>query len=494
MSRALEKLIGPGWLGHGLAVLAGALGVFGFAPYSLWPLLALSGVLLLLLTEGLSARAAGWRAFFWAFGFYAVGINWVHVSIHVFGGAPLPLALLFVVALAAYMALYPGLVFAALGRWFPDVSTGRYLLAFPALWLFQEAFRGWFMTGFPWLFFGYSQLDGPLAGFAPVAGVYGVSYGVALGLGGVFLAGRTRRILPLAVPILLGLTGLALARIDWTRPEGPAFSVSLVQGNIPQEVKWNRDALLPTLTIYSDLTREHWNSDLIVWPEAAIPALKEMMQPYLDSLSEEAKSHQTSLVIGMPSGERGTRRYYNSAFVLGVGSGLYSKQHLVPFGEFVPFEGLLRGLIQFFDLPMSGFSPGQKGIVLQTKKASLNPAICYEIAYPIQVAQVDADVLLTVSNDAWFGHSIGPNQHMQIARMRALENGRYLLRSTNNGITAIVDEKGRFVARLPQFTRAVLRGEARRFSGRTPFAATLGIPVFVLAGLLLAVASWRRRG
>lgn len=482
----LNKHLGP-WSGHGLAVLAGALGVLGFAPYGFWPAVLLSGLALLGLIDGLAPRQAWLRGFFWGLGFYGVGVNWVHVSIHEFGGAPLPLALLFAAILGGYMALYTGLLGYALQRWFVDSTAVKYLLAFPSLWLAQEAFRGWFATGFPWLFWGYSQTSGPLAGIAPLLGVYGISLALALCLGSLYFAVRSHRYrYLLTLPFIAALAVIG-HRLEWTQPKGEALSIALVQGNIPQEAKWNPDNLYPTIEKYSALTREHWDVDLIVWPEAALPALRHQISDVIDSFDATTKAHGSSLLMGLPTADFKNRRYYNSVVALGAASGQYHKQHLVPFGEYVPFEALLRGLITFFDLPMSAFAAGEAGVVLKTPKATLNPAVCYEIAYPLQVAEVDADLLLTVSNDAWFGHSIGPHQHMQIAQMRALELGRPLIRSTNNGITALTDYRGEIRARLPQFQEGVLSATVQPRGGLTPFAQTGGWPVF---GLMAALFAW----
>lgn len=492
MKALLERLRAPGWLGHAVAATLGAAGVLGFAPYGIWPLLMLSGLGLLWSLSESRGRAAFARGFFWAMGFYGVGINWVHVSINVFGQAPLVLAMAFALALAAYMAFYAGLSTYWLQRYFPHSQPGKYLLAFPALWLAQEAFRGWFLTGFPWLFWGYSQTTGPLASFAPLGGVYGLTLVLALLVGAIYYVLSSHKPAALAIVAAAFIGAIVLKHVDWTTPKAAPISVGLVQGNVPQEVKWSRESLAPTVEIYSGLTRELWASDLIVWPEAALPAFKHQIPAVVDYLDGEARKHKTTLVLGLPTADLETRHYYNSVLVLGLGEGTYHKQHLVPFGEYVPFEALLRGMIAFFDLPMSAFTAGENGVVLKTAKATLNPAICYEIAYPIQLAEVDADMLLTVSNDAWFGDTIGPHQHMEIAQMRALENGRYLLRATNNGITAIVDAHGRITERLPQFKTAVLSGTAQAYQGRTPFAATAGIPVFVLMVLMFAFA-WRRR-
>ncbi|MBI2381666.1 MAG: apolipoprotein N-acyltransferase [Gammaproteobacteria bacterium] len=487
----LHQWRAPGWRGHGLALLLGLLGVFAFAPYGFWPALILSGLGLLWSTRGLTPKAAFARGFFWALGFYGFGVSWVHVSIHVFGQAPWVLAAGFVLLLAAYMALYAGLAMAALARWFPKDDAARHVLAFPVLWLAQEAFRGWFITGFPWLFFGYSQIDGPLAGLAPVLGVYGLSLGLAMVIGALYLCLSGRYAFAALAAAVLAL-GWAAGRLSWVAPKGAPVSLALVQGNVPQEVKWNPESLEPTVETYAGLSAPHWGRAIVVWPEAALPALREQLKPLLDELDKKAQASGSALVMGLPTAELNPRRYHNSVVVYGRGEGEYHKQHLVPFGEYVPLEAALRGLIGFFDLPMSAFTAGESGAALKSGGITLNPAICYEIAYPLQVAAVDADAILTVSNDAWFGDSIGPHQHLEIARMRALENGRPLIRATNNGITALVDAQGRVTARLPQFEPGVLSGEIQPTTGRTPFARFGAGLLAGLAALMLGLAWWRR--
>ena len=321
----------------------------------------------------------------------------------------------------------------------------------------------WFLTGFPWLLLGYAFLETPLSGFAPVGGVLLVSLAaaivaVALALiapllcrgpllrRGLLLSAAFRR--PAAVLLLLvllpWLIGLGLGQVPWTTAE-QARTVALVQGNVAQTVKWQPETRIPIIERYLDLTEPHWGVDLILWPEAALTVFAHEAPELLERLDERGRRSGSGLILGIPGlevrpGEEVV--FHNTTIGLGTASGRYVKRRLVPFGEYVPFENLLRGLIGFFDLPMSHAEAGdwhQPLLSIQGRPAVMS--ICYEVVYP-ELMRADADVLLTVSNDTWFGDSIGPRQHLQMARMRALENGRWLLRSTNDGITAIVDPAG----------------------------------------------------
>jgi apolipoprotein N-acyltransferase len=292
---------------------------------------------------------------------------------------------------------------------------------------------------------------------------------------------------PIALVILLWGAGWWLQGVTWVQPRGTALTVALVQANIPQSVKWDPDSFRSTLDLYRELSAPHWqHSDIVFWPEAAIPAFYSNVQDYFDSQAELAARFGHTLIAGVPS-RAPSGAAYNSAIALGNGSGFYHKQHLVPFGEYVPLEQLLRGAIQFFDLPMSDFAAGPNAQApLHAGATSFAPYICYEVVYGDLVRHARADVLLTLSNDAWFGHSIGPLQHLQMAQMRALELGRYMVRATGNGVTALIDERGRITARALQFERTVLTGSIQPFTGLTPFARYGSWPILGFCLLTLA--------
>jgi apolipoprotein N-acyltransferase len=430
----------------------------------------------------------------------------VRISLNEFGNMAAPIANLLMLLFVAVMALYYGLA-AWLIRLIEqrlriDTSVPRIgpLLLFPSLWVLLEWLRGWLFTGFPWLFAGNGQLDGPLGGLAPVLGVHGLSLAVAVSAGLLWLLltwrGRTRW-QALSGLLLLWVGAALLWLLDWTRPapnaEQRPIQVSVIQGNVEQSVKWDPDGLLPTLEIYLQLTKAHLDSDLIVWPETAIPEFFDRVEePLLKPLGVTAREAGTEVVIGLPVMEP-DGRYYNALVSLGSSEDRYFKRHLVPFGEFLPFKQQLQPLIDWFEVPMSDFSRGDATRpLLQVGVWPVGVSICYEDVFPEEVRQAlpEAAFLINVSNDAWFGDSLAPHQHLQFARLRALETGRWLVRATNTGISAIIDPRGRVRDQLPLFERAALTGTLEARVGSTPFVRfgsqlPLGIAGFMLlAGLL----------
>ena len=372
---------------------------------------------------------------------------------------------------------------------------------FAALWVGQEAFRGWFLTGFPWLYSGYSQLNGPLAGLAPLGGMWLISFTLALTAALIYNALRLVRtgrkgFIAAGALLLVGpwVAGLALKEHAWTSPAGPALSVAAIQGNIEQSMKWDPAQLNAQLALYRDMSFSSKPVDLLIWPETAVPVLKEYADDYLADMGAFASSRNSALITGVPVrqlNERGEKRFYNAITAVGQGQGTYLKQKLVPFGEYVPLQDLLRGLIAFFNLPMSDFARGPaEQTLLQAKGYSIASFICYEVVYPEFAASLAArsNILLTVSNDAWFGSSIGPLQHLQMAQMRALEAGRWMIRATNNGMTVLIDPQGQITAQLPQFEQGVLYGDVVPMQQLTPYLRWRGWPMAILCGLLLGWA------
>ncbi|WP_116367286.1 apolipoprotein N-acyltransferase [Parahaliea mediterranea] len=472
----VERL--PRWAAALASLIAGALVTLSLAPYNLWPAGILSCLLLCALLDGTSLRQALWRGWLYGLGFFGAGTSWVYVSIHVYGYAPVPLALLLTVLFCAGLALFQLIFAGCYVRWVRGLPAGV-LMGFPALWVLSEWLRSWFLTGFPWLYLGYAHIDTPLAGWAPVTGVYGLSFACALSASGLYIAWRKRRAsvwISAATALLVTWVGGALLKpVEWVAPANETpLQIAFYQPNIPQQLKWERSYLPHILGQYGEVMDPLYGKDIVIWPESAVPRYYQDMQAWFEPLARRAASGETTLISGVPwRGEQGGE-YYNSVVALGSGAGVYHKQRLVPFGEYVPLEDWLRGLIAFFDLPMSGFSAGHSDQPpLRAGPWRVAPLICYEIAYPQQaaVAARNADLLLTVSNDSWFGDSIGPLQHLQMAQMRALENGRYVLRGTNNGVSAIINPQGHITAASEQFVETVLSGEAQVMLGRTPFTS-----------------------
>lgn len=493
---ALTNPVGPA---RHLAIAfgLGALTVAGFAPFHAFPIPVLTLALLLALCE----RAPGLRRRFllgvaWGMGCFLTGVSWVYVSLHDFGAMPAPLAALATLLLCMLLALCPGLACLTAGA-ISRTTAVRALLAFPAAWTIFEWVRGWYFTGFPWIAVGYSQAPGsPLAGFAPVLGVYGVTLVTVLSGGLLYLAWRgrgTRRALAwLATLAALWVGGAALKTHEWTHPVGAPVGVSLVQGNIPQEMKWREDQVRATLDTYLRLIASA-SGRLIVLPETAFPLyLQDIPPEYLARVRAYATRAGADVLIGLPEYGTGRDEYFNSVVSFGVSpQQVYRKHHLVPFGEFVPFKALFGWFVEAVAIPLLDFSrgaPGQPPLAVAGQKIGVN--ICYEDLFGEEIIRQlpQATMLVNVSNVAWFGDSLAPAQHLQISQMRAIETGRPMLRATNTGMTAVIDPRGNVVAVAKPFTEAVVHAEVQGYAGATPFSRWGNAAVLVLCGALAAAA------
>lgn len=483
------KLFNQPYLGHLLALLAGGLITLSFAPFNLWPLSFLAPLAFWLLLKNLTSKQALIRGWFFGLGVFGSGASWVYVSIHEHSGTPAFIAVTltwaFVASLACLFALQAGL-------WQRWLSKTHALISWPALWVLMEALRSWLFTGFPWLLLGTAHLNTPFSGWAPVLGVYGLS-GISVLVGMLIFyllrpkAKHWQRGLILSLLIALPLAGIYLTDKQWTQAYGEPITLGMVQGNVAQEDKWNPAKQREIISNYLQLSHQLGEVDLLLWPETALPLTPLSAQPILDEAVKNA-GENASLITGLISLVPNKNNYYNSLVTAGEATGDYHKVKLVPFGEYLPFEQQLRGLIDFFDLPMSSFISGEEHPAsLQAAATQVAPLICYEVAYPDFTAKqaLNTHWLLTVSNDAWFGTSIGPLQHFEMARFRALETGRPMARVTNNGITAIIDHQGQVLDQLPQFVTASLKGNLQPREGATPFMLTGSLPLWIFCLLLL---------
>ena len=492
------------------APLAGsaALGAVSVAAFGDWPLFPLPLFALAALgwlwLRAPSPRAAAALGFAFGAGQFLVGVSWVYVSLHDFGGLPAPLAGFATLVFCAILALYPAAVGWAQARLAAPAparlaapAAVRLMLVIPALWAFAEWLRSWILTGFPWLALGYSQLDGPLAGLAPVAGVFGVSFLAAVVAGALLALAITRgaaRIAAIATIGAIAAGGWALRAIDWTTPHGEPVDVALLQGNIPQALKFVPGRYQATLDTYARLAGST-KARLVVLPETAIPRLLDDVDPaYLEALAAPVAARGGDVLVGVPVLDK-AGRYYNAVVSFGASpQQVYAKSHLVPFGEFVPTG--FGWLVAMMRIPLGEFArgaPDQPPLAVAGQRVAVN--ICYEDAFGEEIIRPlpAATLLVNVSNVAWFGDSLAPAQHLRIARMRALETGRYMLRATNTGVTAIVAPDGAVAGRLPSFTEGVLEGRVRGRTGATPYIAAGNAPVLLLCLAVLAAAAARAR-
>ena len=473
-----------------------------FAPFGWWPVAVLAPAALFALIRGLPPRRAAWAGAAFGVGLFACGTYWLYTSLHGFGGVPVWLTIVLQTALVAAMAAYPAALCYLANRFWLKPGITRDWLALPALWVLLEWLRGWVLSGFPWLSLGYAFSDAPLAGWAPIVGVYGVSWAAALAAVAVNVMGARQmrplgRVLAGGGLVALFLIPVGLSRHAWTRAVDGPIPVAAVQGNVSQDQKWQRNNLDATLSRYATLTTGAWGARLIVWPESALPVLANDIPDYLRRLGDDARTHDADLAIGLLTYVPATHQYFNGLLVMSrSGGGWYYKRHLVPFGEYFPVPAFIRSWMRLMSLPYDDISAGSEHQpALRAAGQTLGLTICYEDAYGSKQLAVlkDATLLINVTNDAWFGDSTASHQHLQIARMRALEAGRYMIIAANDGITAVIDGRGTVTALLPRFQQAVLRADVQPMTGLTPYARLGNVPVVLGAFVLLAVGVWRRR-
>ena len=484
--------------GDVLCLAGGFVMPFGFAPYGFAPVVPLGVALLYLCWLDASPSRALWRGWLFGAGAFGAGVSWIVHSFLIVHVA-FPVAVFLTGGLIALLAFYPALVGYLVRRFVSGSPAFTLLAAMPAAWTLMEWTRGWLFTGFPWLELGYSQIDWPLAGWFAVLGVHGVTFATAQSGGTLaFIAASAsrRRWIALALPLGLWAGGSGLSAVTWTQPAGEALRVALVQGNIPQERKWLPEMREPTLNRYLTLSRKHAKADLVVWPETALPAVYQDVEPLAGAIDRKFAATGTALLFGVPWHDAAKDRHYNSLVLLGSGHGFYHKRHLVPFGEYLPLRPVLLPVTRALGVPSPDFSRGPSTPLLSVAGRPIAATICYEIAFSAEVAEAlpEAELLVTVSNDAWFGASIGPHQHLEIARARAKETGRYLARATNTGISAMVSSQGEVIARSPQFEVDVIEADMVPMEGATPYVRTGNAPpVGMSFGCLLAAILHRNR-
>ena len=490
--------------------ILGALTVLGFAPFYIFPapIIALIG-LIILWAKTESAKTRFKLGFCFGLGLYCVGIYWIYISLHTFGGMPWWFAGFCTFCLCAFMALFPALVGLFTARF------GSLIISAPILWGLSDWIRSWIFTGFPWLTMGYSQVPhSPLAGYMPIVGVYGVSVITVFiaAIIGVFLANKPHDFKPqsqiwrrnaMAVVILTIVAGGLLKVVEWTSPIGKPISVALLQGNIAQDEKWSPEAAQATIDQYIQMIIAS-KAQLIVTPETALPVISSQLDPSIkDALSAKAKQNGGDILVGLVQVNSSVTqpdydRYYNSALSFGSAEPqYYSKNHLVPFGEFIPLKQIFGWIYRdWLNIPLSDLSRGgsqQTPMNLAGQQIAVN--ICYEDVFGEEIIRQlpAATMLVNITNDAWYGQSYAADQHLQFSQARALETGRFMLRATNTGATTAIDPHGTVLAHAPHFTKTTLNVMAQGYTGSTPYVRWGNWPFIVFCFGFLAVLFVRKR-
>lgn len=484
-----------------VAFVFGCLATTAFAPFGWYPVLPLVLLAFLHGCRVMPPRDAGRHGFWFGFGMFLAGTYWIYISVVVFGQAPAWIAVLLMLGLVLVMAFWLWLAAWLISRLAND-SPWRLVAVAPAVWIVVEWLRGWVLSGFPWLAAGYGLIDSPLAGWAPVTGVYGVSAMLVMSVAAALVAlstGGGRRWIAVGIVIAPWILGGVLKSIAWTEPTGERVVATLIQGGIPQDRKWLPEQFRPTLDFYRDATRQVAGSDIVIWPEVAIPSVTDLVEDYVTAIEGDARRAGQTVLFGIlerVTEADGQARIYNSVVAVGGESRqTYRKRHLVPFGEYFPVPDTVREWMRMLSLPHSDLSAGadEQPLIAMASGTKLATMICYEDAYAAEqlYALPDAGLLVNVSNDAWFGDSIAPHQHLQIARMRSLETGRSAIRSTNTGVSAFIQWDGAVAVSGAQFEPVIKTAILQPRRGATPYVAAGNLPV-ILVSLLIIAGFWLR--
>ncbi|MBL7004082.1 MAG: apolipoprotein N-acyltransferase [Gammaproteobacteria bacterium] len=448
-----------------------------FAPFEYWILSIISVAgLILLWQQQQSSKYLFTTGFFFGLGYFGVGISWVYFSLHDFGNAHPIVAAGITVLLILWQSLYIALLGLAYAKLLTKFSKSSALLILPVLWFSMEWLKGIVMTGFPWLSLGYSHVSSPLSPWGSWIGAYAISslsvlYSAAVAVLLTRQLKQNKWLLVLA-SVLVVLTAV-ITNIEQTSAQEKSLKITQIQGNIAQEIKWQRNKRQHILDVYWDKTNQHWDSDLIVWPETAIPGRSELIEEsVLLPMSMLATEKQTNILFGVLVSDLAKSQYYNSMLMVGENQGMYHKRHLVPFGEYMPFRNILDFLNQYISIPMSDMQSGEnQQPLMSVANVKLGVSICYEDVFSRDINQdlPEANILINTSNDAWFGDSLAPHQHLQIAQMRAIETGRPMVRSTNTGISAFINHKGAILKQTQQFQVETLTANVTGRTGQTAF-------------------------
>lgn len=484
-----------------LSLLAGLFLSLAFAPFSLFPCALFALALLLFIWHAQKAKNAFFFGCLFGISFFSTSVYWIFISMHRYGDLSIFFAFLLTILFILTLSLFPAVVGFTFKRYFKG-NIYHLLFVFPALWVLFEYLRSTLFTGFPWVLLGESAIGTPLLGYAPLLGIYGVSYVVALLSAILFVClqklkcGQYKKSLfSFALILIILLAGSFFSKINWTKKEGTPITIHLIQGNIAQTLKWSTDYVEKTLTQYVKLSAPFWHeNNIIIWPETAIPIPLDQAYDFLTALNKKAAQSKTILITGIPIKTKNRLHYYNGIISLGYSKReYYLKHHLVPFGEYIPFQHYLNHLLDLLHVPMSDFIRATSPLKpMEFDQLKIATFICYEIAYPSLVLQYqnNFNVLLTLSNDAWFGHSRAQSEHLSIGQMRAVETGRPLLFVANNGLTALINEKGLIIKKAPPYKAVAFSIIVQPMTGKTPWQRYQFYPLFLFIFICLVIGRY----
>jgi apolipoprotein N-acyltransferase len=491
------------YVGSSVALVAGASLTLSFSPFRWWPVAILAPALLMWMWDGANPRRAAVLGFWFNFGTFSVGTYWLYISLRLVGGAPILLALVLMLGLAAIMGCYQALLGWVLAKYLPARGALRWLVAVPAVWVLIEWWRSWFLTGFGWLALGYAHTDNWLGALAPVVGQYGLGYLTLLMAGAlatIALGEARERVSAGGLFVAIWVVAFLLRGIEWTEAYGRPIEVAVVQGAVPQDEKWIAGNLASIVELYRRRTREAHGADIIFWPESAVPDLANNHIRFYRDVYAEASAHGSALVMGTlraePNPRTGEEEYFNSVLAMDKatpGIAWHDKHHLVPFVEFFPVPQFIRNWLRLMRLPYSDFNRGAaQQAPLDAGGQKIAAGVCYEDAYgsTLLPAMRTATMLANVTNDSWFGHSTARYQHLQISRLRAMETGRPMVRAANDGVSAVIGARGEIVAAAVEYEANVMRARVQPRIGLTPYARTGNWPVLCLALFLGLAAAW----
>ncbi len=479
-----------------LPLLAGLLIPFGFAPFHV-PGLALLGIAILYgLVQTTTFKTAFRIGFLFGLGYLGLGVSWVYVSIHEYGHLNEIVSAFVTLVFLFFLSLYPALVsgcYAVLSKRRSKIFS---CLLFAAIWCLAEWIRAnsiW--GGFPWLLLGFGQMDTPLKYLLPLIGIYGVSFMACLAstlLATSFFPSKKSRYPWLIAIMIIMLSPLALKHVAWSSVDNTPISVGVVQANLSMRDKWNESLFWQMLQNYKEnLEALVGKNQLVILPESAIPLPESYISDYLDEIHTKATSIGSAVLLGIPQVTADDSQYYNTMTSLGDAQGSYLKQHLVPFGEFIP--GSFNWFFDWFSLPKANMKAGnKKQTLIQVLHHPIATLICYELAYPqlLRAQLPEAEWIVSISDDGWFGHSFAMYQHLQMAQALSQQMARYQVVANNDGLSSVINNEGEIIASLPAFSSGRLEASIYPATGASPWVNYGDTPVLLIIGFILLSAVW----